>query len=276
MDQSNEYRLTSWLAQQEDQHKIALYQCDNSNTTWTQRCVRQADCVLIVGLGDRPPSIGKIEKEVERMAMRTQKELILLHKEGGERPNNTLTWLNMRTWVSSHHHIQCSKRMFIRRSQFRINELYSKVLMSEPNVHSDFSRLARWLTGTSVGLVLGGGGARGASHIGMIKAIQEAGIPIDMVGGVSIGAFMGALWCSERNIVTVTQKAREWSKKMTHWWRQILDLTYPATSMFTGSYFNQTIYKTFGDTYIEDLWIPYFTLTTDITSSVMRTHTHGL
>lgn len=44
--------------------------------------------------------------------------------------------------------------------------------MSEPNVHSDFSRLARWLTGTSVGLVLGGGGARGAAHIGMIKAIQ--------------------------------------------------------------------------------------------------------
>jgi len=42
----------------------------------------------------------------------------------------------------------------------------------EPNVHSDFSRLARWLTGTSVGLVLGGGGARGAAHVGMIKAIQ--------------------------------------------------------------------------------------------------------
>lgn len=52
------------------------------------------------------------------------------------------------------------------------NELYSKVLTSEPNIHSDFSRLARWLTGTSVGLVLGGGGARGAAHVGMIKAIQ--------------------------------------------------------------------------------------------------------
>lgn len=62
MDPSNEYRLTSWLAQQEDQHKIALYQCDNSNTLWTQRCVRQADCVLIVGLGDRPPSIGKVSE----------------------------------------------------------------------------------------------------------------------------------------------------------------------------------------------------------------------
>lgn len=86
------------------------------------------------------------------------------------------------------------------------------MLSSEPNVHSDFSRLARWLTGTSVGLVLGGGGARGAAHVGMIKSIQEAGIPIDMVGGVSIGAFMGALWCLDKNVVTMTQRAREWSK----------------------------------------------------------------
>ncbi|RZF45186.1 hypothetical protein LSTR_LSTR009957 [Laodelphax striatellus] len=275
MEQSNEYRLTSWLAQQEDQHRIALYQCDAQFTPWTQRCIRQADCVLIVGLGDSAPSVGKMEKEVERIAMRTRKELVLLHRDGGERPNNTVGWLNMRSWVSTHHHIQCSKRMFTRRSLYRINELYSKVLMSEPNVHSDFSRLARWLTGTSVGLVLGGGGARGASHVGMVKAIQEAGIPIDMVGGVSIGAFMGALWCMERDVTRMTQKAREWSKKMTQWWRQLLDLTYPVTSMFTGKDFNQTIYSTFGDTYIEDLWLPYFTVTTDISASAMRIHTHG-
>lgn len=37
-----------------------------------------------------------------------------------------------------------------------------------------------------------------------------------MVGGVSIGAFMGALWCQERNITTQTQKAREWSKVTFH------------------------------------------------------------
>ncbi|KAK2579633.1 hypothetical protein KPH14_011561 [Odynerus spinipes] len=276
MEPMNEYRLTSWLAQQEDQHRISLYQCDPTYTLWTQRCVRQADCILIVGLGDRPPSIGRTEREVERLVMRTQKELVLLHKEqSGQRPTNTVQWLNMRSWVSSHHHIQCPKRMFTRRSQYRINELYSKVLMSEANVHSDFSRLARWLTGTSVGLVLGGGGARGAAHVGMLKAVIEAGIPIDMVGGVSIGAFMGALWCMEKNITTTTQKAREWSKKMTQWWRQILDLTYPMTSMFSGKDFNKTIQATFGDTYIEDLWLPFFTITTDITDSCMRTHTHG-
>lgn len=147
--------------------------------------------------------------------------------------------------------------------------------MSEPNMHSDFSRVARWLTGNSVGLVLGGGGARGAAHVGMLKAIQEAGIPIDMVGGVSIGAFMGALWCAERNITTVTQKAREWSRKMTQWHRQIFDLTYPITSMFSGRGFNQTIRDTFGEVYIEDLWTPYFTLTTDITASCCRVHTNG-
>ncbi|CAH1099649.1 unnamed protein product [Psylliodes chrysocephalus] len=211
MDPNNEYRLSSWLAQQEDQHRISLYQCDLTVSAWTQRCIRQADCILIVGLGDNHPSLGKVEKEIERLAIRTQKELVLLHREDGK-PQNTIAWLNMRTWVSSHHHIMCQNRVFARKSVYRINELYSKICTTAPNVHSDFSRLARWLTGKSVGLVLGGGGARGAAHIGMIKAIQEAGIPIDMVGGVSIGAFMGALWCKEKNITTVTQKAREWSK----------------------------------------------------------------
>ncbi|XP_039765415.1 neuropathy target esterase sws isoform X10 [Pararge aegeria] len=275
MDPNNEYRLSSWLAQQEDKHKVALYQCDPSLTQWTQRCIRQADCILIVALGDKQPSIGKIEKEIERLAIRTQKELVLLHREGGPNPSGTVHWLNMRTWVSQHHHVRCPHRMFTRKSQYRISELYSKVLMSEASVHSDFSRLARWLTGTAVGLVLGGGGARGAAHVGMIRAIQEAGIPIDMVGGVSIGAFMGALWCMERNITTVTQKARDWSQKMTQWGKQLMDLTYPATSMFSGRQFNTTIKSTFGEVHIEDLWLPYFTVTTDISSSCMRVHRHG-
>jgi len=62
---------------------------------------------------------------------------------------------------------------------------------------------------------------------------------------------------------------------MTQWWRQILDLTYPMTSMFSGRDFNQTIQKTLGETQIEDLWLPFFTVTTDITASEMRVHTHG-
>lgn len=209
LESANEYKLNSWLAQQEDKHRIVLYQCDLTLTVWTQRCIRQADCIFIVGLGENEPTIGKVEKQLEHLAFRTQKELVLLHKEGS-RPKDTALWLNARTWCSSHHHLQCPKRMFTRKA--RMPDYYTQVMKTEPNIHSDFSRLARWLTGTSVGLVLGGGGARGAAHVGMLKAIQEAGIPIDMVGGVSIGAFMSGLYAMERNLVTVTQKAREWSK----------------------------------------------------------------
>lgn len=64
-------------------------------------------------------------------------------------------------------------------------------------------------------------------------------------------------------------------QKMTQWHIQIFDLTYPITSMFSGRGFNQTLKDTFGEVYIEDLWTPYFTLTTDITASCCRVHTNG-
>ncbi|XP_046440138.1 neuropathy target esterase sws-like isoform X1 [Daphnia pulex] len=277
MESANEYKLSAWLGQQEDQHKIVLYQCDQSLTPWTQRCIRQADCILIVALATMEPSVGTIEKQLETIAVRTQKELILLHKEGGDKPRNTVHWLNARSWCSSHHHIQCPPRIFSRKHASRLADGATKpAQLLDRNIHSDFSRLARLLTGESVGLVLGGGGARGAAHVGMIQAIQEAGIPIDMVGGVSIGAFMGALWCMEKDIHEVTRKASSWSHKMTQLWRQLVDLTYPVTSMFSGAGFNTMIRETFGeDSLIEDLWLPYFTITTDITSSCMRLHSHG-
>lgn len=57
---THEYRLTSWLGQQEDIHRIVLYQADSTLTPWTQRCIRQADCILIVGLGDQEPTVGEV------------------------------------------------------------------------------------------------------------------------------------------------------------------------------------------------------------------------
>ncbi|XP_040062016.1 neuropathy target esterase sws [Ixodes scapularis] len=275
LDTANEYRLCNWLGQQEDRHKVLLYQCDSHMSSWTQRCIRQADCILIVALADQEPLVGQLEKQAESIAHRTQKELVLLHREGADKPRNTVAWLNMRSWCSSHHHMRCPKRMFTRRSPSRILEVYKKVEEGVVNVHSDFARLARFLTGTSIGLVLGGGGARGCAHVGMIRAIYEAGIPIDMVGGVSIGSLVGALWCQEVNVTTLVQKGRHWSKKMTSPWRQLWDLTYPITAWFTGAAFNQTIYDLFGERQVEDLWLPYFTVTTDITSSCMRIHRHG-
>lgn len=65
MDLNNEYRLTTWLAHQEDQYKIALYQCDYSFSSWTQRCIRQADCILLVTLGNKQPILGKVSLNVK-------------------------------------------------------------------------------------------------------------------------------------------------------------------------------------------------------------------
>ncbi|ELU16432.1 hypothetical protein CAPTEDRAFT_138805 [Capitella teleta] len=276
LDSMNEYRLSSWLGQQEDIHRMVLYECDPSMTPWTKRCITQADCILIVAMGDQEPTVGKIEKQMENLAVRAQKELILLHREDTRKPKRTVEWLNMRDWCSSHHHIRCPKRVLRKRSKEKIMELYRKIFEENKQDRlSDFSRLARFLTGTSVGLVLGGGGARGCAHVGIIKAMTEVGIPIDMVGGTSIGSLIGAIWADEVNVTRATQRAREFSFDMSSLWRKVIDLTYPVTAMFSGKFMNAGVRNVFQDKQIEDLWIPYFCITTDITSSKMRVHNHG-
>nr|XP_015204598.1 PREDICTED: neuropathy target esterase-like isoform X6 [Lepisosteus oculatus] len=275
LDSIHEYRLSGWLAQQEDINRIVLYQTDSTMTPWTQRCIRQADCILIIGLGDQEPTLGELEQMLENTAVRALKQLVLLHKEDGPGPARTVEWLNMRSWCSGHLHLKCPRRVFSRRSPTRLREMYEKVFEKTVDRYSDFSRLARVLTGNSIALVLGGGGARGCSHVGVIKAMEEAGIPIDIVGGTSIGSFIGALYAEERSAVRTKQRAREWSKSMNSVFKTVLDLTYPITSMFSGSAFNTSISKVFEDKQIEDLWLPYFNVTTDITASAMRVHKDG-
>ncbi|KAJ7389184.1 Neuropathy target esterase [Desmophyllum pertusum] len=277
MDSMNEYRLSSWLGQQEDLHRIVLYQADTFMSAWTKRCIRQADSIVIVGVADGSPAVGQLEKQLENIGVRSQKELILLHREDaakGFRITHTVDWLNARGWICAHHHVRCPKKIFGRRP---LSEKYTQnpAAYPLPDRKSDFLRLARRLTGTSIGLILGGGGARGLSHVGVIKALEEAGIPVDMVGGTSMGAFVGAAYAESGDVTKMCQMVREWSLDMTSIFKKILDLTYPFTSMFSGSGFNASIRSTFGERQIEDLLLPYFCITTDITSSRMRVHTDG-
>ncbi|XP_025022047.1 patatin-like phospholipase domain-containing protein 7 isoform X2 [Python bivittatus] len=275
LDSIHEYRLSSWLGQQEDMHRIVLYQSDSTLTPWTQRCIRQADCILIVGLGEQEPTVGELERMLENTAVRAQKQLILLHREDGPLPSRTVEWLNMRSWCSAHLHLRCPRRVFSRRSLPKLKELYERVFQKPADRHSDFSRLARILTGNAVALVLGGGGARGCSQVGVIRALNEAGIPVDMIGGTSIGSFMGALYAEERSYTQMRIKARQWAMNMNSVFKTVLDLTYPITSMFSGASFNNGVRDIFKDKQIEDLWIPFFIITTDITASAMRVHTDG-
>uniref|UniRef100_A0A7N6C1V7 lysophospholipase n=1 Tax=Anabas testudineus TaxID=64144 RepID=A0A7N6C1V7_ANATE len=275
LDSVHEYRLSSWLGQQEDIHRIVLYQSDSSLTPWTQRCIRQADCIIIVGLGEQEPAVGELERMLESSAVRAQKQLVLLHREDGPPPKGTAEWLNMRSWISRHHHLSCPRRVFSRRSLPKLRELYQRVFEKCPDRHSDFSRLARILTGNSIALVFGGGGARGCCQVGILQALNDSGIPIDMVGGTSIGSLMGALYAEEKSSSRMRVRAREWAMGMTSYFKKILDLTYPITSMFSGASFNSSISSVFKGKQIEDLWLPYFNITTDITASSMRVHTDG-
>uniref|UniRef100_A0A7N6AFM1 lysophospholipase n=1 Tax=Anabas testudineus TaxID=64144 RepID=A0A7N6AFM1_ANATE len=270
LDSVHEYRLSSWLGQQEDIHRIVLYQTDYTLTPWTQRCIRQADCIIIVGLGEQDPAVGELERMLEGSAVRAQKQLVLLHREDGPPPKSTVDWLNMRSWISRHLHLSCPRRVFSKRSLPKL-----RVFEKPADRHSDFSRLARVLTGNAIALVLGGGGARGCSQVGIMRAICEAGIPVDIIGGTSIGSLMGALYAEDRSHSRMRIRAKEWAMEMTSVFQKVLDLTYPVTSMFTGAAFNSSISNVFKSKQIEDLWIPYFNITTDITASTMRVHTDG-
>uniref|UniRef100_A0A673XG70 lysophospholipase n=1 Tax=Salmo trutta TaxID=8032 RepID=A0A673XG70_SALTR len=275
LDSVHEYRLSSWLGQQEDIHRIVLYQSDDTLTPWTQRCIRQADCIIIVGLGEAEPTVGELERMLEGSAVRAQKQLILLHREDGPPPQGTVEWLNMRSWISRHLHLSCPHRVFSKRSLPKLREMYQRVFQKLPDRHSDFSRLARVLTGNTIALVLGGGGARGCCQVGILRALNEAGIPVDMVGGTSIGSLMGALYAEEKSNSRMRVRAREWAMDMRSIFKKVFDLTYPVTSMFSGASFNNSVSAVFKGKQIEDLWIPYFNITTDITASSMRVHTDG-
>uniref|UniRef100_A0A6Q2YZW4 lysophospholipase n=1 Tax=Esox lucius TaxID=8010 RepID=A0A6Q2YZW4_ESOLU len=275
LDSVHEYRLSSWLGQQEDIHRIVLYQSDDTLTPWTQRSIRQADCIVIVGLGEAEPTVGELERMLEGSAVRAQKQLVLLHREDGPPPQGTVEWLNMRSWISKHLHLSCPHRVFSKKSLPKLREMYQRVFQKPPDRHSDFSRLARVLTGNTIALVLGGGGARGCSQVGILRALNEAGIPVDVVGGTSIGSLMGALYAEEKSNSLMRVRAREWAMDMGSLFKKLFDLTYPVTSMFSGASFNNSVRAVFKDKQIEDLWIPYFSITTDITASSMRVHTDG-
>ncbi|KAF7216934.1 patatin-like phospholipase domain-containing protein 7a isoform X1 [Nothobranchius furzeri] len=275
LDSVHEYRLSSWLGQQEDLHRIVLYQTDYSLTPWTQRCIRQADCIIIVGVGEQDPAVGELERMLEGSAVRAQKQLVLLHREDGLPPQGTVHWLNMRSWISRHLHLSCPRRVFSKRSLPKLLELYQRVFEKPADRHSDFSRLARILTGNAIALILGGGGARGCSQVGILRALCESGIPVDLIGGTSIGSLMGALYAEDRSHTRMRIRAREWAMEMTSKFRKALDFTYPWASMFTGAAFNSSISNVFKSKQIEDLWITYFNITTDITASAMRVHTDG-
>jgi lysophospholipid hydrolase len=94
----------------------------------------------------------------------------------------TREWLKRRPWLSSHFHLKCPERLEKfqgREARERVVEAYNRLLAADTNITTDFARLGRHLQGQAIGLVLGGGGARGAAHLGMIRLVGEDVAPGD-------------------------------------------------------------------------------------------------
>mgnify|MGYP001171133499 CR=1 FL=1 len=93
------------------------------------------------------------------------------------------------------------------------------------------------------------------------------------ISGVSIGAFVGGLWSLHRDFLRVSKISSDWFRFMTRPLKHIFSLTYPITSLFTGYSFNEGIRFCFPEpTTIEDLWLPYYCVSTDISTSTERVH----
>ncbi|KAL2832578.1 hypothetical protein BDW59DRAFT_139444 [Aspergillus cavernicola] len=294
-------KLSQYLADLEEKYGMVLYIADtNVNSPWTQTCIAQADCILLVGLAESSPNIGEYERFLLGMKTTARKELVLLHADRFSPPGVTRMWLKNRVWINGgHHHIQMAFRLTAEPShpqtkrfgtvlkqrvqilQAEIQKYTSRRIRQTPLYSSqtqfkgDFHRLARRLCGRAVGLVLGGGGARGIAHVGVIKSLEEAGIPVDIVGGTSIGAFIGALYARDADVVPMYGRAKKFAGRMGSMWRFALDLTYPSVSYTTGHEFNRGIFKTFGDSQIEDFWLEFYCNTTNISRSRAEYHSSG-
>lgn len=132
----------------------------------------------------------------------------------------------------------------------------------------DMERLARYVGDQAVGLVCGGGGARGGAHLGVLKAMEELGIPVDMIGGSSMGSPIAAPTAMGDN-------AEGALKKVSHYFDSLLDYTLPVSSLLAGRRISSSIERGAGGWDIEDLWLPYFCISTNLTTGQSVTHRRG-
>ncbi|CAG7848003.1 Lysophospholipase NTE1; AltName: Full=Intracellular phospholipase B; AltName: Full=Neuropathy target esterase homolog [Serendipita indica DSM 11827] len=290
-------KVAGWLADLEQRYRIVLYVANSPvGSPWTQTCIRQADSIMVVGFGDEP-SLGDYERLLMSSKTTARKELVLLHPTRYVTPGTTRKWLKERPWIHAHFHVElpgievqktvpiledpaavAAFKMVKERVQSELQKYRGGASIPRPRrlpQMSDFARLARHLCGRSIGLVLGGGGARGLSHVGMIQAMEEMGIPIDHIGGTSIGALIGGLYAEEGDIISCAARAKQFSMRMGSFWRLATDLTWPIVAYTTGHEFNRSLYKCFYDSHIEDMWLPFFCNSTNILDSRQELHDSG-
>lgn len=233
-------RLSIWLDEQDARYRYVIYEADRPASNWTDRCIHRADRVMIVARSEDTPALGgsgallRKRKEDDPSFHQT---LVLLHPNGNTLPSGTKRWLDIGDFAE-HHHVRWDH-------------------------DEDFERLARFITGNAVGLVLGGGGARGFAHLGVVKAFRELGIPIDMVCGTSMGSIIAAFPAMQWNHETCLEKCKRSFIDIN----PLNDYTLPIVSIMRSRMLDNQLKNTFGDTQIEDLWINYFSVSSNLSTA---------
>ncbi|NGY05653.1 patatin-like phospholipase family protein [Solimonas terrae] len=237
-------RLIEYLNALEAQDVQPIYLADGGLQRWARRCMAQADRILLViDARDTEPH-GEMIEALQASGARAPVDLIIVRGEGVATPD-VLGW-RLRTGARSHFYVR-------------------------PKHPDDYASVARQLTGRGVGLVLGGGGARGFAHIGLLHALRDLRIPIDVVGGSSMGAFFGALLSSGHGIEDIRRIARDTFVEHNY----LNDYVLPSVALIRGRKFVRHLHGIFGDQTIESLRRPYFCVSTNLTKGCSATHDRG-
>lgn len=232
----------------ETNHRFVLYEAELENSPWKRLCLRQADLILVVATANSPPStahLDMLQRYLDQSRIAARIELVLLHEQGFNPDAGTSMWLaSLR--VAAYHHI----------------------VSMEPG---DMTKLVRLLTGTAVGLVLSGGGARGFAHIGVIRALSERNVPIDYIGGTSMGAVIAAQYALGWDWQTMARVNREeWPRCEPQ-----KNYTLPLVALNSARRMDQMLRRMFGTADIQNLRTNFFCVSTNLTTADAKIHDDG-
>ncbi len=238
--------LGAWLSELERQHDFVLCQADAEITDWTRFCLRQADRVIIVaenGRNPAPSTLEAISQASPSVVADSRIEMLWVQNRAVASPH-TVGYGRGLGWA--HHHVRYGNRL-------------------------DWERAARLIVGRARGLVLGGGGARGFAHVGVVRALREAGIAFDVVGGVSMGAIVaGAVaigWDDEK----IHHNCREWFLGR----KSPFDYTFPVIALTRGARIAKSLRRHCEDAHIEDLPYRYFCVSSNLMRLDQKVHREG-
>ncbi|HET9484090.1 MAG TPA: patatin-like phospholipase family protein [Xanthomonadales bacterium] len=235
-------QTSAWFNALESHHRYVVYVAEPGRSPWRDLCLRQADALLFVA--DPRVQAAPWAEAVRGVnaPLPRPEHLALLHT-GKPRLGAARRWARA----------------------------LPRALLHHVRGESDVTRLARLVLGRSVGLVLSGGGARGFAHLGVIKALREAGVTIDAVGGTSIGAIIGAGVAADWS----TEEMMEVFRRSFVTTNPLSDYTIPLVSMYSGRKVSKLLRDAFGEREIEDLVLPFFCVSSNLTNGYAAVHRTG-